>query len=230
MGVLGLVGLAYPRLRGGGRAATALVVGFFGIAFGVEGANYTMHVGPSGDNFTGLLSMLAGIGAARPRARDAVADPPVGRGVVAAVPEVGRDRRRRARRVLFRPLSARVRLREHACRAAAGRRHRSGSPRAPPPAPAASWTACRAAPGARHLQPGRHRGNRRLLDRLPAEAPDRPATRSPRGPCSSLRGGRRRRRGRAVQPRLGHVGAQDARPREYEQRAVRFLDNALRTN
>jgi hypothetical protein len=38
MGVLGLVGLAYPRLRGGGRAATALVVGFFGIAFGVEGA------------------------------------------------------------------------------------------------------------------------------------------------------------------------------------------------
>jgi hypothetical protein len=61
LGVLGLAALAYPRLRAGGRAAIALVVGFFGIAFGVEGAYYTMQVGPSGDDFTGLLSMVAGI-------------------------------------------------------------------------------------------------------------------------------------------------------------------------
>jgi fermentation-respiration switch protein FrsA (DUF1100 family) len=29
-------------------------------------------------------------------------------------------------------------------------------------------------------------------------------------------------------PGAGHVGAQDARPREYEQRITRFFDNALR--
>jgi hypothetical protein len=29
-------------------------------------------------------------------------------------------------------------------------------------------------------------------------------------------------------PEAGHVGAQDARPREYELRVTRFLDNALR--
>jgi uncharacterized protein len=61
LAVLGLAGAFYPRLRGGGRAAIALVVGFFGIVFGAEAAYYTMQVGPSGDDFTGLLSMLAGI-------------------------------------------------------------------------------------------------------------------------------------------------------------------------
>jgi uncharacterized protein len=61
LGALALAGLAYPQLRGGGRAAIALVVGLFGIAFGIEAASYTMQVGPSGDDFTGLLSMLAGI-------------------------------------------------------------------------------------------------------------------------------------------------------------------------
>jgi uncharacterized protein len=59
--VLGLAVVAYPRLRGGGRGAIALVVGFLGIAFGIEAVYYTTKVGPSGDDFTGLLSMLAGV-------------------------------------------------------------------------------------------------------------------------------------------------------------------------
>jgi MYXO-CTERM domain-containing protein len=61
LAALGLAVVAYSRLQGGGRAAVALVVGFFGIVFGVEAANYTAQVGPSGDDFTGVLSMLAGI-------------------------------------------------------------------------------------------------------------------------------------------------------------------------
>jgi uncharacterized protein len=61
LAVLGLAALAYPRLRGGRRGALGLVVGFFGVAFGVEAVYYTSKVGPSGDDFTGLLSMLAGI-------------------------------------------------------------------------------------------------------------------------------------------------------------------------
>jgi fermentation-respiration switch protein FrsA (DUF1100 family) len=61
LAVLALAAVVYPRLPGGGRAATALGVGFFGIAFGIEGAYYTTKVGPSGDDFTGLLSLLAGV-------------------------------------------------------------------------------------------------------------------------------------------------------------------------
>jgi uncharacterized protein len=61
LALLGLAALVYSRLRGGGRAAIAVVVGFFGIVFGAEAAYYTVQVGPSGDDFTGLLSMLAGI-------------------------------------------------------------------------------------------------------------------------------------------------------------------------
>jgi hypothetical protein len=61
LAVLGLAALAYPRVRGGARAAIALLVGFFGIVVGVEGAYYTSKVGPSGDDFTGLLSIAAGV-------------------------------------------------------------------------------------------------------------------------------------------------------------------------
>src|SRR5262249_55464377 len=39
----------------------ALTAGFFGVLFGVEGAYYTSEVGPSGDDFTGLLSIAAGL-------------------------------------------------------------------------------------------------------------------------------------------------------------------------
>ena len=61
LAVLALAALAYPRARGGGRAAIALLVGFFGIVAGIEAVHYTKHVGPSGDDFTGLLSIPAGL-------------------------------------------------------------------------------------------------------------------------------------------------------------------------
>ncbi len=60
LGALALAAAAFVRVRAGGRAAIALVVGFFGIVFGIEGAYYTSKVGPSGDDFTGLLSLVAG--------------------------------------------------------------------------------------------------------------------------------------------------------------------------
>jgi uncharacterized protein len=59
--VIGLAVAAYPRVRGGGRAAIALLLGIFGIVAGIEAAHYTTHGGPTGDDFTGLLSIPAGI-------------------------------------------------------------------------------------------------------------------------------------------------------------------------
>jgi uncharacterized protein len=61
LAALALAAAAYPRLRGGGRAAIALVVGFFGIVAGIEAIHYTRTVGPSGDDFTGLLCIPAGV-------------------------------------------------------------------------------------------------------------------------------------------------------------------------
>jgi uncharacterized protein len=61
LAVLALAALAYPRLRGGGRAAVAGMLGVFGIVAGVEAAYYTLHSGPSGDDYTGLLSIPAGL-------------------------------------------------------------------------------------------------------------------------------------------------------------------------
>ncbi|HEX5799845.1 MAG TPA: CocE/NonD family hydrolase [Gaiellaceae bacterium] len=56
------VAAAYGRLRPGARASWALVLGVFGIAAGVEAAYYTVNGGPSGDDFTGWLSLAAGLG------------------------------------------------------------------------------------------------------------------------------------------------------------------------
>ena len=61
LGLLSLAAWAYPRLRGGRRGALALVLGALGIAGGIEGFYYTREVGPSGDDFTGLLSLAAGV-------------------------------------------------------------------------------------------------------------------------------------------------------------------------
>ena len=44
-----------------GRRRLALLVGFSGIVVGIEGAYYTSKVGPSGDDFTGLLALAAGV-------------------------------------------------------------------------------------------------------------------------------------------------------------------------
>jgi hypothetical protein len=67
--VSGLVPLAllvcaaavYPRLRAGARATVALLLGFFGVLAGIEAVHYTRAVGPSGDDFSGLPSIPAGL-------------------------------------------------------------------------------------------------------------------------------------------------------------------------
>ena len=61
LALLGLAAWAYPRLRGGRRGALALIFGVLGIAAGIEGFYYAREVGPSGDDFTGLLSIPAGV-------------------------------------------------------------------------------------------------------------------------------------------------------------------------
>ena len=57
--VLGAV--VYGRVRAGLRGAIALMLGFFGVLVGTEAFHYTRAVGPSGDDYTGLLSLLAGL-------------------------------------------------------------------------------------------------------------------------------------------------------------------------
>ena len=53
---------AYPRLRAGLRAAIAIPLGVLAIAGGVgEAGYYTLKVGPSGDDYTGLLMIPAGL-------------------------------------------------------------------------------------------------------------------------------------------------------------------------
>jgi hypothetical protein len=61
LAVLALAAALYPRAPGGARAALALLVGFGGIVAGIEAVYYTTKVGPSGDDFTGLLALAAGI-------------------------------------------------------------------------------------------------------------------------------------------------------------------------
>jgi hypothetical protein len=61
LAVLALAAWAYPRLRAGLRAVIALTLGLFGIVAGVEAGYYTTKSGPSGDDFTGLLAIAAGV-------------------------------------------------------------------------------------------------------------------------------------------------------------------------
>jgi uncharacterized protein len=58
---LGLGAVVYGRVRPGLRGAIALMLGFFGVLAGTEAVHYTIAVGPSGDDYTGLLSILAGL-------------------------------------------------------------------------------------------------------------------------------------------------------------------------
>ena len=53
--------LAYGRVRAGFRAVLALLFGAFGVLFGTEAAYYATDVGLSGDDYTGLLSIAAGL-------------------------------------------------------------------------------------------------------------------------------------------------------------------------
>jgi uncharacterized protein len=61
LAVLGLAAWAYPRLRGPWRGAMAVAFGGLGIAAGIEAVHYTSKVGASGDDFTGLLCIPAGV-------------------------------------------------------------------------------------------------------------------------------------------------------------------------
>ncbi len=61
LAVIGLAAWGYPHLRAGLRAVVALFVGIFGIVTGVEAGYYTTKGGPTGDDFTGLLTIPAGI-------------------------------------------------------------------------------------------------------------------------------------------------------------------------
>ena len=45
----------------GARATIALLGGYLGVLGGVEAIHYTKEVGPSGDDYTGLLSIAAGL-------------------------------------------------------------------------------------------------------------------------------------------------------------------------
>jgi uncharacterized protein len=59
--LLVVAALAYPRLRGGRRAAVAVASGLFGVVAGIEGAYATIHGRTSGDDYSGLLALAAGL-------------------------------------------------------------------------------------------------------------------------------------------------------------------------
>ena len=61
LAALAAVAWAFPRLRPGARATTALVLAPFGIALGAEAVYYWREVGLSGDDYTGLLAIPAGV-------------------------------------------------------------------------------------------------------------------------------------------------------------------------
>jgi dienelactone hydrolase len=60
-GLLVAGAVLYGRVRAGLRATIALFSGFFGVLAGTEALHYTRAVGPSGDDYTGLLSVPAGL-------------------------------------------------------------------------------------------------------------------------------------------------------------------------
>src|SRR4051812_22132222 len=59
---LGAAAAAYPRIRPGVRAVLALLLGVFALIVGAGEAAYDAHAqGPSGDDWTGLLAVPAGL-------------------------------------------------------------------------------------------------------------------------------------------------------------------------
>jgi hypothetical protein len=62
LAVFALAAWAYPRLRAGVRASIAITIGLLALAAGVaEGLYSTIEVGPKGDDYTGLLTVVAGL-------------------------------------------------------------------------------------------------------------------------------------------------------------------------
>ncbi len=54
-------GVFFDRMRAGARATVALLAGWLGVLVGTEAVYYTREVGPSGDDYSGLLSIPAGL-------------------------------------------------------------------------------------------------------------------------------------------------------------------------
>jgi uncharacterized protein len=61
LAALALAAWAFPRMRAGARAATALMLAPFAIVLGAEAVRYWGEVGLFGDDYTGLLAIPAGI-------------------------------------------------------------------------------------------------------------------------------------------------------------------------
>ncbi len=61
LGFLALVALVYPRLRPGARAYVSMTLGVLAVIVGVPGAYHVAKGLASGDDFTGLLSIVAGV-------------------------------------------------------------------------------------------------------------------------------------------------------------------------
>jgi hypothetical protein len=61
LALLACAAIAYSRVRPGVRATWALLTGFFGVLAGTEAAYYTYAVGATGDDYTGLLAIAAGL-------------------------------------------------------------------------------------------------------------------------------------------------------------------------
>jgi uncharacterized protein len=59
--LLAIAAWGFPRLRGAGQGALALLLGPLGIATGIEAVHYANQVGPSGDDYTGFLAVPAGL-------------------------------------------------------------------------------------------------------------------------------------------------------------------------
>jgi hypothetical protein len=59
--ILAGVAAAYPRLSAGPRAVLAMTFGALGLAIGFPAVYHLLHDGLSGDDYTGLLAVLAGI-------------------------------------------------------------------------------------------------------------------------------------------------------------------------
>jgi fermentation-respiration switch protein FrsA (DUF1100 family) len=55
------IAVAYPRLRPGWQATLALLLGAFGIAMSSEAFYYARNGGVSGDDYTGLAALVAGV-------------------------------------------------------------------------------------------------------------------------------------------------------------------------
>ena len=61
LALLALAAWGFPRLSGGRQGALALLIGPLGIATGLEAIHYARDAGASGDDFTGFLTIPAGL-------------------------------------------------------------------------------------------------------------------------------------------------------------------------